>query len=94
MYPLLATPTRTFLYVLAWVPIALALAAVMFLIEPRPAWTLAAVTGPLCLVYASATTSVWWILRGEKSENYLTVGFLIRILGAALGVGGREPLFR
>ncbi|TPW16613.1 MAG: hypothetical protein FD129_698, partial [bacterium] len=28
MYPLFATPTRTLLYVLAWVPVALALAAV------------------------------------------------------------------
>jgi two-component system sensor histidine kinase AlgZ len=84
MYPLLATPTRTFLYVLAWVPIALALAAVMYLIEPRPAWTLAAVTGPLCLLYASAATSAWWIIRGERSDDWLTVGFAFRILGAAV----------
>jgi len=84
MYPLFATPTRTLLYVAAWIPIALALAAVMYLVEPRPAWTLAIVVGPLCMVYASATTSVWWILRGERSENLLTVGFLVRILTAAI----------
>ncbi|HEX7879628.1 MAG TPA: histidine kinase, partial [Candidatus Eisenbacteria bacterium] len=84
MYPLLATPTRTLLYVAAWVPIALALAAVMWLVEPRPAWALAIVVGPLCLVYASATTSNWWILRGEKPENLLSVRLLTRMVTAAI----------
>lgn len=84
MYPLFATPTRTFLYVLAWVPVALALAAVLYLVEPRPAWALAIFVGPLILLYASATTSNWWILRGERPENLLTIRFLIRIVMAAL----------
>jgi len=84
MYPLFETPTRTLLYVLAWVPVALALAAVMYLVEPRPAWALAIIVGPLTLLYASATTSNWWIVRGERPENLLTVGFLTRIVMAAL----------
>jgi len=88
MYPLFATPTRTLLYVLAWVPVALALAAVMYLVEPRPVWALAIFVGPLTLLYASATTSNWWILRGERPENLLTTGFLFRIVMAALVTAG------
>ena len=84
MYPLLATPTRTFLYILAWVPIALGLGAVMYLVEPRPIWALAAVVGPLSLAYASATTSNWWIVRSERPENLLTLRFLGRVVAAAV----------
>lgn len=88
MYPLLASPTRAALYVAAWVPVGLGLAAVLYLIEPRPGWALALFLGPLLLMFASTLTSPWWLLRGRRSTRLLDPGLLARLAVAAVATAG------
>jgi two-component system sensor histidine kinase AlgZ len=88
VYPLLATPTRAALYVAAWVPVGLGLAAVLYLIQPRPGWTLALFLGPLLLMFASTLTSPWWLLRGQRSARPLDPALVAKLAVAAVATAG------
>ncbi len=65
MHPLVRRPLRLALYVLAWIPAGLVLAALLQVARPRPWMHALVVALPLAVVYAFAVLSAWWVCRAH-----------------------------
>jgi len=84
MHPLLVGRLRPFLYSLAWVGIAVLLAALLVLFQPRPLGYAIAFVGPLALIYGSMCLSAWWVCRARPVGSMPALRLVGELIGAAL----------
>ncbi|HUI54440.1 MAG TPA: histidine kinase [Bryobacteraceae bacterium] len=78
MHPLLESPRRMLLYLLAWIPVLALLAYVMWA-SGGMTWTDAsAVLAPACLVYAFVCLSPWYLCSAQplQAANWANLAFL------------------
>jgi len=84
MHPLLASPRRLLLYLLAWLPIA---ALMIFVVgaADAPGWyRSAAMLGPASLVYAFVCLSPWYVCRTRPLGVSQAPGLVLTWAGAAI----------
>jgi signal transduction histidine kinase len=88
MHPVLGSPGRLFLYLLAWIPVALLLAFLMHAV-PLSWQELALVLPPLCAVYAFVCLSPWYLCRvmpiEQSALTKLLLNHSVAAVVAALG---------
>lgn len=84
MHPLFRPPLRMLLYLLAWLPLLVALSMVLHLIHPRPPADRFWIAVPMVLLFAFECLSPWWILKGETPGRGPWGRLLFKLTGATL----------
>ena len=88
MHPILTSPRRLFLYILAWIPM-LALLCFMSAASGGTTWSEAAASlAPACLVSAFTCLSPWYLCRIWPLRMAGQPGFAVTHAGAAAAAGG------
>ena len=79
MHPILESPRRLLLYLLAWMPLLALLVSVMWASGGMTWWDAAAVLAPSCLVYAFACLSPWYICGTLPlvADNWFSIAMTI-----------------
>ncbi len=79
---------KVWIYLLSWLPVAYALGLIL-VAQSRLSWVVgAALSGPLCLVYAFVCLSAWYVCLALPLRREHIYRLLVSHLSSALGVSG------